>query len=257
MPQPEYKSVGFEVTDLKMASGQWQFSGYASTFGNVDQGGDVVLRGAFAESIRQRFETKALPKTKLLWQHDSDEPIGQPVVLKEDDRGLYSEFKLSRTTRGNDAYELLKDGVLDSLSIGYIPEDVEYDDAGIRKLKKVDLMEVSIVSFPMNEQALITSVKAQLESMPFDLACKRIAAFLDKGVAEAKALRARRTAEKRELSERHQQAIDEVMAQAEAWLSELKALRDIRTETPEAEAPRSMSHRLEIARRRLALLGVA
>ena len=150
-----YKSVGFQLEDLKSRGDDgWSFTGYCSTFGNVDEGGDVVLRGAFVNTLAHRVP-------RLLWQHDMSEPIGKVLGLSEDDRGLHGEFKLSRTTRGHDAYQLLKDGAIDSMSIGYIPEDQEFDEkSGVRQLKSVDLLEISLVSIPMNEEARITAVKA-------------------------------------------------------------------------------------------------
>jgi len=156
-----YKSVGFQLEDLKARGDDgWSFTGYASTFGNIDEGGDVVLRGAFTNTLAHRVP-------KLLWQHDISEPIGKVLGLTEDDRGLHGEFKLSRTTRGHDAYQLLKDGAIDSMSIGYIPEDQEFDDVhSVRKLKSVDLLEISLVSIPMNEEARITAVKALDVSLP-------------------------------------------------------------------------------------------
>jgi hypothetical protein len=234
MPALSYKPVGFELRELKAAADGWEFSGYASTFGNVDVGGDVVLPGAFTASLKSR------PKPKLFWQHDSHEPLGVVTALREDDRGLFGEWKISKTTRGQDAYQLLKDGAIDSMSIGYIPTDSEFKDDGVRELKSVDLLEVSLVSIPMNTEALVTSVKAQLSEMPFGAACKRLAAFLEHGVAEAKALHTRRASDKRELSDLHISAIDEVLEQAEAWVTELKALRE-RTAPPEANLPAEAS----------------
>lgn len=150
-----YKSVGFQLEELKARGDDgWSFSGYASTFGNIDEGGDVVLRGAFLDTLARRVP-------RLLWQHDIHEPIGRVVTLAEDDRGLRGEFKISRTARGHDAYQLLKDGAIDSMSIGYIPEDQEFDDQyNVRKLKSVDLLEISLVSIPMNAEAIVTAVKA-------------------------------------------------------------------------------------------------
>jgi HK97 family phage prohead protease len=150
-----YQTVAFQLEELKSRGDDgWSFSGYASTFGNVDEGGDVVLRGAFTGTLARRVP-------RLLWQHDMHEPIGKVLGLREDDRGLHGEFKLSRTARGHDAYQLLKDGAIDSMSIGYIPEDQEFDDAhNVRKLKSVDLLEISLVSIPMNEEARVTAVKA-------------------------------------------------------------------------------------------------
>ena len=151
----DYKSVGFQLEDLKSRGDDgWAFTGYASTFGNIDEGGDVVLRGAFADSLARRVP-------RLLWQHDIHEPIGRVASLVEDGRGLRGEFKISRTARGHDAYQLLKDGAIDSMSIGYIPAEQEFDDEhNVRKLKSVDLLEISLVSIPMNAEAVVTAVKA-------------------------------------------------------------------------------------------------
>ena len=149
-----YKSVGFQLEDLKARGDDgWTFTGYASTFGNIDEGGDVVLPGAFAYTLKHRTP-------KLLWQHDTSEPLGRVLSLREDNQGLVGDFLISRTTRGRDAYILLKDGALDSMSIGYVPDDQEFSDDGIRKLKSVHLYEISLVTIPMNEEALITAVKA-------------------------------------------------------------------------------------------------
>lgn len=150
-----YKPVGFELQELKARDDGWSFAGYASTFLNIDEGGDVVLPGAFALSLKRR------PHPRLLWQHDIAEPLGKVLLLREDDRGLFGEFKISRTTRGHDAYQLLKDGAIDSMSIGYIPEDQDFSREGIRELKALDLLEISVVSIPMNSEALITAVKAR------------------------------------------------------------------------------------------------
>lgn len=154
----DYKTVPFELLELKESRDAWSFSGYASTFGNIDLGGDVVLPGAFAESLKVR------PKPRLLWTHEQTEPIGVPLSLKEDERGLRGEWKISKTTRGHDAYVLLKDGAIDSMSIGYVPVDSEFTNDGVRKLKSIDLLEVSLVAMPMNEEALVTSVKAAAEA---------------------------------------------------------------------------------------------
>jgi Escherichia/Staphylococcus phage prohead protease len=156
-----YKSVGFQLEELKSRGDDgWSFSGYASTFGNVDEGGDVVLRGAFADTLAHRVP-------RLLWQHDIHEPIGKVMSLTENDLGLHGEFKISRTSRGHDAYQLLKDGAIDSMSIGYMPEEQEFDQAhNVRKIKSVELFEVSLVSIPMNEEARVTAVKAARMSPP-------------------------------------------------------------------------------------------
>lgn len=186
----ELKTVPFQLETVKAAGDGWEFSGYASTYGNVDEGGDVVVRGAFADSL------KARPKPKLLWQHDMREPIGVPAQLTSDEHGLKGTWRLSKTARGSDAYELLKDGAIDSLSIGYIPSQAEYRDDGVRLLKSVDLLEVSLVSLPMNEQALVTTVKAAFAHRPLEAILRQEAERARLVAEEVKALYLRRGADK-------------------------------------------------------------
>lgn len=135
------------------------FSGYGSIFGNVDLGQDVVEKGAFSRSIAKR----GARGIKLLYQHRMDEPIGIFEEITEDERGLKVKGRLAMgTQRGREAYELMKMGALDGLSIGYRlePKGYTYDaDKGRRYLKEVDLMEISAVTFPMNPRARVSAVK--------------------------------------------------------------------------------------------------
>ena len=144
----EYKEYGY-------------FEGYGSIFGNKDLGNYVIEKGAFINSLRKRK-----PKNvKLLYQHKSDMPIGIFESIQEDEKGLYVKGKLAlKTQAGAEAYELLKMGALDGLSIGFRvkPESVSYDKrANKRIIKEVDLMEISLVTFPMNPKATISSVKGE------------------------------------------------------------------------------------------------
>lgn len=138
-----------------------RFEGYGSVFGNKDLGNDVIEKGAFAKSIRKRKARGV----KLLYQHKSDMPIGVFDEIKEDDHGLVVKGRLAlKTQAGAEAYELLKMGALDGLSIGFRvnPQEVSYDKrANKRIIKEVDLMEVSLVTFPMNPQATVRSVKGE------------------------------------------------------------------------------------------------
>ena len=132
------------------------FEGYAATW-DKDQVDDVIQMGAFAKSINEAFPAKRI---KVLWQHS--QPLGMPVEMREDARGLYVKGKISKTTLGDEALELMRDGVVDRMSIGFIiPKDKSsYDpDTGIRYIKEVKLMEFSPVTFPANEAAVITGVK--------------------------------------------------------------------------------------------------
>lgn len=148
----DHKQLQFKAESIDTEKGI--FSGFAST-SDLDQGGDIIVKGAFGRTLMERKE-----RVKVLWQHDMDKPIGKPTLLEERDGGLYIEAQLSMTTLGRDAAILLKDGVIDSMSIGYSVKEKDYDADGIRIIKDLDLFEVSLVSFPMNEKAVITSVKS-------------------------------------------------------------------------------------------------
>ena len=139
-----------------------EFSGYAAVFGNVDSGGDVIEKGAFAKTISEDFD-----RIKILSQHqDFELPIGKPLELREDDKGLFIRAKISDTQKGRDIQTLLKDGVLNELSIGYDAIDFYYDgDTQVRHLKELRLWEVSIVTWGMNELAQINEVKSLVESL--------------------------------------------------------------------------------------------
>ena len=156
--QSDIKSYHDEEEENKETG---EFEGYASVFNNTDLGNDVIKNGAFLKSIKKRG-----PKNvKLLYQHKSDMPIGVYDSIKEDDKGLYVKGRLAlKTTAGRDAYELLKMGALDGLSIGFRanPDQVSYDKRSRKRIiKEVDLMEISLVTFPMNPKAKIQSVKGQ------------------------------------------------------------------------------------------------
>lgn len=159
-PQREYKSVSFVLESADESTGE--FSGYAAVFGNVDSGGDIIEKGAFAKTIVEDFT-----RIKILSQHNSyDLPIGKPLELREDEKGLYIRGKISDTQTGRDIRTLLKDGVLAELSIGYDAVDFEWDgDSGIRHLKEIKLWEVSIVTWAMNDQAKIEDVKSLVEEL--------------------------------------------------------------------------------------------
>jgi HK97 family phage prohead protease len=152
----EYKAVPFAVKEMvDVTGGGWEIAGFASTWGDPpDAYGDVIVPGAFAESIGTR-------QTKFLYEHR--EPIGRQLELREDAVGLFGRWAIVDTVAGTDAYKLAKGGVLDSLSIGYTVDESEYRDDGVRLLKRLTLYEVSAVAIPANERALITDVKADLE----------------------------------------------------------------------------------------------
>lgn len=159
-PTHEYKSFVFQLEDANEESGE--FSGYAAVFGNVDSGRDVIERGAFSKTIREDFD-----RIKILSQHnDCELPVGKPLELREDDKGLFIRGKISDTAKGRDIQTLMKDGVLNELSIGYDAVEFDYDsEQGVRRLKEIKLWEVSIVTWAMNDQAKIDEVKSLVEGL--------------------------------------------------------------------------------------------
>jgi HK97 family phage prohead protease len=166
----EWKSsrVACDLTELKFASDgdTMTFDGYGAAFNNVDQGGDKILPGAFGETLAQFKMAGRLPA--MLYQHGKMGggpvmPVGKWQLMEEDSRGLRVKGKLSNTSAARDLYELMKDGAIGGMSIGYRVKEfgrpAPGDDAR-RLLKSVSLVEVSLVNDPMNPAAVLTSVKA-------------------------------------------------------------------------------------------------
>lgn len=133
------------------------FEGYASRFGNVDLGNDVVMPGAFKE-----FALTRAGKVKILNQHGQRDPIGLADV-RQDSQGL--EFKgalVLGVPSARTVYEQMKGGLIEETSIGYdvLPGGAKVRDDGVRELRALKLWEISVVTFPMNPLATIDAVKA-------------------------------------------------------------------------------------------------
>ena len=148
------KTAAFEVKREPDEDGV--FEGYASVFDVVDQGMDVVAKGAFRKSLGSGR------KVKMLWQHDSTKVIGVWDEMREDDRGLYVKGRLLKEVQlGREAMAMLRAGAIDSMSIGYRTIEAIPEAGGrVRKLTEVDLFEVSLVTMPMNEMAKVTDIKS-------------------------------------------------------------------------------------------------
>lgn len=156
--EKKVKKIQFKMDAFNEEEGI--FSGYASVFSNIDSGGDIVEPGAFTKTLAEGWE-----RVKILALHnDSWLPIGRPVELREDANGLYISAKVSDTAIGKDIKVLLKDGVLNELSIGYDPVVFDYDGEGIRHLREVKLWEVSVVTWAMNPEATISGYKSMQET---------------------------------------------------------------------------------------------
>lgn len=147
----------FAAAELSRVEADGTFSGYASLFGKADLGRDIVLPGAFRESLRRR----GAAGIKMLFQHDPDQPIGVWTEIREDGRGLFVRGRLTAgVARAREVLSLLRAGALDGLSIGYRTVRGRTDrKTGLRELAEVDLWEISVVTFPMLPGARVEAVK--------------------------------------------------------------------------------------------------
>ena len=129
-------------------------AGYASVYGRRDSGGDTVMPGAYATSLKRLAADGR--RAKMLWQHDPGQPIGVWDEVREDERGLWVRGRLlAEVARGREAVALVAAGAIDGLSIGYRTVKAERDGHGGRRLVELDLWEVSLVTFPMQAEARV------------------------------------------------------------------------------------------------------
>jgi HK97 family phage prohead protease len=137
------------------------------TVARVSDGGrpydEAHQRGSFAKAIADRGD-----RVPLMLHHDRTRPIGKATLLREDAAGLYGEFAVSNIPEGDQAIELVRDGVLDSFSIGFVPVKSFKDKAGVTIRTENHLREASLVTFPAFDTARITALRAALSSIPED-----------------------------------------------------------------------------------------
>lgn len=170
--ETEYKTVNFEIKQKEEDENFFFFSGYASTFGNVDRGNDIIEKGAFVETL-----SNMMPK--LLWQHDMSEPLGVFTEAKEDEIGLFVRGKLPKedTLVKGRVIPQMNVGSIESMSIGFTTRDAERREIGddiVRIIKKVDLWETSLVTLPMNPKAKVVNLKS------LDIQRDEVKSFIDK-----------------------------------------------------------------------------
>lgn len=139
------------------------FTGYGSVFNVVDSYNEVVAPGAFKASLDELAAKKR--KVPVLWQHSSSQPLGVYEELREDDTGLWVRGRLLKdeVAQAREAFALMKAGAVTGLSIGYWTRKSAIDDAThVRTLLELDLVEVSLVTFPANDDARVENVKFKL-----------------------------------------------------------------------------------------------
>ncbi|AXI48911.1 HK97 family phage prohead protease [Sulfitobacter sp. SK012] len=174
----EHKFSRFGTT-VKVDGGT-EISGYASLFGDVDQGGDVVEAGAYGASLAGL--AAAGRSVKMLWQHDPAQPIGVWQELREDAKGLWVKGRILDTVaRGREAAALIEAGAIDGLSIGYRTVKAGKNTKGQRLLHELELWEVSLVTFPMLPSARVGSKGDELH---LGDALRDMAAAFDEARAE-------------------------------------------------------------------------
>lgn len=154
---PNIKAKSRFSVQVKEIGADGSFEGILAAYNNVDLGGDTILPGAFTKTIQEHGS-----EVPLLWQHDTDEPIGKLTLIDGPDALRVKGQLLMDLPIAQKAYLLLKGQIIKGLSIGYdtIKKDVE---DGVRRLKELRLWEGSIVTFPMNQAAMVTAIKALRE----------------------------------------------------------------------------------------------
>ena len=154
------REAHFTALDLKSVDTDGAFEGYASLFGREDLGRDVVLPGAFRDSLAARGPSGV----RMLFQHNPAEPIGLWETLAEDTKGLFVRGRLMpAVARAREVLSLMRAGAIDGLSIGFRTVKAHRDRLrGVRRIEKIDLWEISIVTFPLLPEARIATVKSAI-----------------------------------------------------------------------------------------------
>lgn len=160
----ELKLLEFQAVELKLSDDNLAFAGYASVFNGVDAYGDTVLPGAFAETIKNRSRP-----IRMHYNHDPRTVIGKWVDVAEDGKGLFMKGELTPGhSLASDVRASMKHGTVDGLSIGYrVPSGGSAKAGKVRQLKRIDLVEVSIVTTPadLNARILPDSIKSAVDSL--------------------------------------------------------------------------------------------
>jgi uncharacterized protein len=158
LPNSSAPELKFTAHDLSLMATEGLFEGYASLFNREDLSRDVVAPGAFRHSLAERTAAGI----RMLFQHDPNQPIGVWHSIEEDARGLKVRGQLTLDVeKARDVLSLMRSRALDGLSIGFKAVKSRRDaKSGVRRLEKVDLWEISVVTFPMMPGARVSSVKA-------------------------------------------------------------------------------------------------
>lgn len=153
----ETKRLELASAELKFVGEDMSFAGYASIFGGIDAYGDTIDPKAYDATLIDRQRP-----VRMRWNHYGP-VIGKWTQMHVDSKGLFVQGQLTPGhSTAIDVYASLKHGAIDGMSIGYIPRLVE-EQPGVRLLKQIDLIEISVVEEPADLGAKIESVKTALD----------------------------------------------------------------------------------------------
>ena len=236
-------SKPIQISEFKAVDDDWLVEGYISTFNNIDLGNDMVMPGAFKDTL------KSGPKVRFLLSHDPRLVLGVPKKLKEDSKGLFGSFKISKTQLGQDTHQLLIDGAIDSFSIGYQANEFDFVEGDVRRLKAVELYEASLVPMAMNQEALVTGVK---EYMTLAEKSNQLSQEMTQLLND---LRGLVDGIDRPLSETKRQELTGLLELCSGWDAVRSNLQDIlATQPARLVSNRMTSYQLAEARKRLAYI---
>jgi len=256
-----HMTMPFEVKSVSAEpDGQYagEISGYAAGIHNIDRTGDMILPGAFTDSLADFLKDGV-----VCWQHDWMTPIGKPTEAREDSYGLFSKARISKTAAGLDCMTLIRDGVVNKLSIGYRVKDYQwvdraglmayltgsglsagkqsdilrqYDEADLDELfllKKIKLYEYSPVTIPANPNAIITGAKSLLAGLSFGDQLLTALAAVREVKTRAEEIKTLREKDGRTLSAERRKTLEEIAGEIEGMPT---AIREVLRTTAEEKA---------------------
>lgn len=219
-------------TEIKADPDGGFLEGHAAVFDVVDSDSDVIEKGAFADTIAERFPKNLV---KVLWNHR--DLIGKPTVLEEDSTGLYFKARVSPTSLGKDVLALVRDGVVDRMSFGFSRELWERDETPeaqakwgrpVTRLRKLKLYEVSPVIFPANDSTDVAVAAKELGRLVGADFAEKLLDVLGKLTDVLKSIESKSAAPAPALP-------DPILPQSPASEAETKAARDIQSLANEVE----------------------
>jgi HK97 family phage prohead protease len=156
-PVAETKKLARAPNVIRGSGMSGVITGYASLFGETDLGGDLIIKGAFADSLKKT----GAERVRMLFQHDPAQPIGVWEEIREDSMGLRVRGRLClKVEKAREVWALIEQGGIDGLSIGFKAVNARRDArSGVRRLERIDLWEISIVTFPMLPAARVSATK--------------------------------------------------------------------------------------------------